>query len=54
MCNPEKSTTRDVGLDCEVRTGYQPAWGGLELAASWNYQYSLNSLNDNDNYTPLL
>ncbi|WP_308745368.1 outer membrane beta-barrel protein [uncultured Bacteroides sp.] len=48
---PEKSTTRDVGLDCEVRTGYQPAWGGLELAASWNYQYSLNSLNDNDNYT---
>ena len=47
---PEKSTTRDTGLNCEMRTGYQPTWGGLELAASWDYQYSLNSLNDNANY----
>ena len=48
---PEKSTTRDTGLNCEVQASYQPAWGGLELSTSWDYQYSLNSLNDNDNYT---
>ena len=48
---PEKSTTRDTGLNCEVQAGYQPTWGGLELTTSWDYQYSLNSLNDNDNYT---
>ena len=27
------------------------AWGGIDLSTSWNYQYSLNSLNDNDTYT---
>lgn len=48
---PEKSTTRDTGLNCEMQASYQPTWGGLELSTSWNYQYSLNSLNDNDTYT---
>ncbi len=48
---PEKSTTRDTGLNCEAQASYQPSWGGIDLSTSWNYQYSLNSLNDNDTYT---
>lgn len=48
---PEKSSTRDTGVNCEVRASYQPTWGGFDLSTSWNYQYSLNSLNDNDTYT---
>ena len=47
----EKSTTRDTGLNCEAQASYQPSWGGIDLSTSWNYQYSLNSLNDNDTYT---
>ena len=30
---------------------YQPAWGGIDFSTSWNYQYSLNSVNDNNTYT---
>ncbi len=48
---PERSTTRDTGLNCEVQSSYQPSWGGIDLSAGWNYQYSLNSLNDNNTYT---
>jgi outer membrane usher protein FimD/PapC len=38
-------------LNCEAQASYQPSWGGIDLSTSWNYQYSLNSLNDNDTYT---
>ena len=47
---PEKSTTRDTGVNCEMQASYQPVWGGFDLSASWNYRYSLNSLNDNNTY----
>ena len=48
---PVKSTTRDTGLNCEANVSYQPAWGGIDFSTSWNYQYSLNSVNDNNTYT---
>ncbi|MBC5605383.1 outer membrane beta-barrel protein [Bacteroides sp. M27] len=48
---PEKSTTRDTGLNCEMEASYQPTWGGFDFSTSWDYQYSLNSLNDNNTYT---
>ena len=48
---PEKSTTRDTGLNCEMAASYQPTWGGFDFSTSWDYQYSLNSLNDNNTYT---
>lgn len=48
---PKKSTTRDTGLGCDANVSYQPTWGGIDFSTSWNYQYSLNSINDNDTYT---
>lgn len=48
---PQKSTTRDNTLNCDLYTSYQPKWGGIDFSASWNYQHSLNSLNDNEMYT---
>lgn len=48
---PTKSTTRNTGLNTGAHVSYQPKWGGIDFSSSWGYQYSLNSLNDNDTYT---
>lgn len=48
---PERSTTRNTSLNCGTNFSYQPKWGGIDFSASWNYQHSLNSLNDNNAYT---
>lgn len=48
---PVKSTTRNTGLNTSAHISYQPKWGGIDFSSSWVYQYSLNSLNDNNTYT---
>lgn len=48
---PERSSTRNTGLNCRTNLSYQPKWGGFDASASWRYQHSLNSLNDNNSYT---
>lgn len=48
---PERSATRNTGLNCETNLSYQPKWGGIDLSASWRFQHSLNSLNENSTYT---
>ena len=49
--DPKKSTTRASNLNCEAHLSYQPTWGGLDLSTGWQYQYSLNSVNDNNTFT---
>jgi len=49
--DPEKSTTRTSNLNCEAHLSYQPTWGGLDFSTGWQYQYSLNSVNNNDTFT---
>lgn len=48
---PKKSTTRASNLNCEAHLSYQPTWGGLDFSTGWQYQYSLNSVNDNNTFT---
>lgn len=46
LLNAERSYTRNVSMQCDLRGNYAPQWGGIALQASWNINRSANTLND--------
>ncbi len=48
---PQRSVTRNIGVNTRLRLSYQPARGGISLDAGNRFRHSLNTLRDNSSYT---
>lgn len=46
----EKSVTKSSGMDAMVEVSYLPAWGNIDLNASWDFMQYKNSLNTDNTY----
>lgn len=48
---PQRSKTRNTGVDSNLRLSYLPTWGSIDLTGDWRYQHSNNSLNQTNSDT---
>lgn len=48
---PDHSTTHNTGLNANLRLGYFPKWGSIDLNGNWRFQHSSNSLRQTNTYT---
>lgn len=48
---PDRSKTRDTGINSRLRISYLPEWGSFDISGNWRFQHSANSLRETNIYT---
>lgn len=47
----QRNRTQSIFTMSSLQAGYSPSWGNISLRESYNYNYTINSLQRNGNYT---